>query len=68
MFMEFPARPFNRLIRVTASGCRSHDLLDAHFGRTAIIRRYTTTHIAFGHNADQLELVHIFNHRRATAT
>ena len=40
MFVELPARCFNRLIRATTCRRGLHDLFDAHFRSTAVISRY----------------------------
>jgi hypothetical protein len=46
MLVEFPARFFNRLIRVTTSRRGSHDLFDANFRSMAVISRHAATHVA----------------------
>jgi hypothetical protein len=67
MLVELPARCFNRLIRATTRRRGAHDLFDAHFGSTAVISRHAATHVAFGDDADQLEVFCIRNHGRAAA-
>jgi len=61
MLVEFPARFFQRLIRVTTRRRGPHDLFDANFGSTAIISRHAATHVVLGDDADQLEVLCILN-------
>jgi len=67
MLVEFPPCFCNRLIRATTRRRRTHDLVDANFGSTAVISRHVATHVALGDDADQLEVFGILNHRRAAA-
>lgn len=67
MFVEFPARFFNRLIRATTRRRGLHDLFDANFGSAPVVSRHAATHVALGDDADQLEAFCILNHRRAAA-
>ena len=67
MLLEFPARFGNWLIRATTRRRRTHDLIDANFGSTAVISRHAATHVALGDDADQLEVFCVLDHRRAAA-
>jgi hypothetical protein len=67
MLEEFPAPFFNRLICATASRRGAHDLFDANLGSMSVISHHAATHVAFGDDADQLEVFGVRNHRRAAA-
>ena len=67
MLVELPARLFNRLMRATTRRRRVHDLVDAHVGCVTVISHHAATHVAFGDDADQLEIFGVRNHRRAAA-
>jgi hypothetical protein len=67
MLVEFSARPLNRLICVTASRRRAHDLFDGNLRSAPVISCHATTDVALGDNADHLEVFRILNHRRAAA-
>ena len=67
MLAEFTARFFNRLMPTATRRRRSHDLFDADFRSVPVIGRNATTHVAFGDDADQFEVLRILNHRCAAA-
>ena len=67
MFVEFPPRFLHGFIRTAASGRGTHNFFDADFGSTAVVSRHAATHVALGNDADQLEILCIFYHRRAAA-
>jgi hypothetical protein len=67
MLVEFPARFCNWLIRSTTRRRGTHDVFDANFGSAPVIRRHAAAHVAFGNDADQLEVFCVLNHGRAAA-
>ena len=67
MLVESPAGGVDRLICATTRRRGSHDLFHADFRGVAVISRHAATDVAFGDNADQLEVLLIFNDRRAAA-
>jgi hypothetical protein len=63
MRVEFPARFFNRLARITKGKQGSDDLSDPDFRSAPVISNPAATHVALGDAADQLEMSCILNHR-----
>ena len=67
MLVKFPARFVDGLMRATTRRRRTHDLFDANLGSMSVISHHAATHVAFGDDADQLEVCGVRNHRRAAA-
>ena len=67
VFVQFPARFFNRLVRAATRREGTHDLFHANLQSPLVLRRHAATYIAFRDNADQLEVLRIGDHGRATA-
>jgi hypothetical protein len=67
MFMEFLLRDFERVIRAAASRCGTHNISDAHVGRLTVLGSHMVTDVALGHDADEIEILFILNHRCAPA-
>ena len=65
MLVKFPARVFHRFIHATARRRGAHDFVNAHVRREAVISRHAATDVAFGHDADDLAVLRVLDHRRA---